>query len=206
MGTSRLGRAVIFLPKKNYAMPSPPPPSRPKNNKKRGKETCLHFFTSNETGVIPQFFSSNFHILYGLYRQSFSSRKIRNLKKSFPPWCCPKVSIITQHLLLTVREFSLFYPIVLQRHASKAGLTLKHLAELTATRARLLSRFLLCAVNFRENFASWGGEKNSIMFYFFASEGKILNVWGRCELLARKINWPMSRCIIIVITSSFFVN
>ena len=34
-----------------------------------------------------------------------------------------------------------------------------YLAELTATRARLLSRLLLCALNFRENFASRGREE-----------------------------------------------
>ena len=68
---------------------------------------------------------------------------------------------------------------------SKARLTLELLAELAASRARSLSRLLLCAVNFRENFASRGREgKKSIEFDFFATRGKILNVCGRCELLA----------------------
>ena len=38
--------------------------------------------------------------------------------------------------------------------------TLEHLAELTATCARLLSRFLLCAENFCENFALRNHEEN----------------------------------------------
>ena len=45
------------------------------------------------------------------------------------------------------------------KYTQKARRTLELPAELAASRARLLSRMLKCAVNFRENFASRGSEE-----------------------------------------------
>ena len=66
----------------------------------------------------------------------------------------------------------------------KARRTLQLLAELATSRAHLFSRLLQCAVNFCENLALRGREEKFIVFDFFASQGKILNKCGRCELLA----------------------
>ncbi len=67
----------------------------------------------------------------------------------------------------------------------KGSHTLEHLVELATSHARLLSRFLLCVDIFMKILPREALRKIYIVFDILALRGKILNVCGQRELLAR---------------------